>query len=112
MNREKRLIYSSEYMDFYRKSNRRTQEKLLYATSILETFTPVPSKFVKKLVGTDFYEMRISVDTEIRVILFSIDNDNINEAKSVVFLNGFIKKSTKDYEKAIAEGLKILRRLL
>ena len=99
-------------MDFYRKSNRRTQEKLLYATSILETVTPVPYKFVKKLVGTDFYEMRISVDTEIRVILFSIDNDNINEAKSVVFLNGFIKKSTKDYEKAIAEGLKILRRLL
>ena len=44
--------------------------------------------------------------------MFSIDNDNINEAKSVVFLNGFIKKSTKDYEKAIAEGLKILRRLL
>ena len=110
MKRE--LIYSSEYMDFYRKSNRRTQEKLLYATSILETVTPVPSKFVKKLVGTDFYEMRISVDTEIRVILFSIDNDNINEAKSVVFLNGFIKKSTKYYEKAIAEGLKILRRLL
>lgn len=110
MKRE--LIYSSEYMDFYRKSNRRTQEKLLYATLILETVTPVPSKFVKKLVGTDFYEMRISVDTEIRVILFSIDNDNINEAKSVVFLNGFIKKSTKDYEKAIAEGLKILRRLL
>lgn len=110
MKRE--LIYSSEYMDFYRKSNRRTQEKLLYATSILETVKPVPSKFVKKLVGTDFYEMRISVDTEIRVILFSIDNDNINEAKSVVFLNGFIKKSTKDYEKAIAEGLKILRRLL
>lgn len=110
MKRE--LIYSSEYMDFYRKSNRRTQEKLLYATSILKTVTPVPSKFVKKLVGTDFYEMRISVDTEIRVILFSIDNDNINEAKSVVFLNGFIKKSTKDYEQAIAEGLKILRRLL
>lgn len=110
MKRE--LIYSSEYMDFYRKSNRRTQEKLLYATSILKTVTPVPSKFVKKLVGTDFYEMRISVDTEIRVILFSIDNDNINEAKSVVFLNGFIKKSTKDYEKAIDEGLKILRRLL
>lgn len=55
-------MLSPEYIEFVQTSNKRTQEKLLYAISILETLNPVPTKFVKKLVGTDFYELRVSVD--------------------------------------------------
>lgn len=51
---------------------------------------------VKKLTNTDFYELRVSVDNEVRVI----------------FLNGFIKKSTKDYEKEIIKAINILRNVL
>ena len=110
MKRE--LIYSQEYLEFVQNSSKRTQEKLLYATSILESITPVPVKFVKKLTNTDFYELRILVDNEVRVILFAVDNDNINLATSVIFLNGFIKKSTKDYEKEIIKAINILRNVL
>lgn len=110
MKRE--LIYSQEYLEFVQSSSKRTQEKLLYATSILESVTPVPVKFVKKLTNTDFYELRISVDNEIRVILFTVDNENINLATSVIFLNGFIKKSTKDYDKEIIKAINILRNVL
>lgn len=52
------------------------------------------------------------MDNEIRVILFAADNENINMATRVVLLNGFIKKSTKDYDKEITKAINILRRLL
>lgn len=95
MKRE--LIYSNEYLEFVQGTTYRTKEKLLYATVILETVCPIPSKFVKKLINTDFYEMRISVGNEIRVILFAADNENINLAKQIVFLNGFVKKGNSSY---------------
>lgn len=106
------MIYSAEYLEFEQNSNERTREKLRYATAILETLPVISSQFVKKLVNTDFYELRIKVDNEIRVILFMVDDSNINMAKTVVFLNGFVKKSTKDYKKEIDKATNILRRLL
>lgn len=110
MKRE--LILSPEYREFEQKSPPRTREKLLYAISLLETVQPIPTKFVKKLVNTDFYELRVSVDNEVRVILFSIDNDNINLASNIILLNGFVKKSTKDYDREIEKAINILRNLL
>lgn len=110
MKRE--LVLSPEYIEFVQTSNKRTQEKLLYTISILETLNPVPTKFVKKLVGTDFYELRVSVDNEVRVILFAADSDNINLATRIIFLNGFIKKGTKDYGKEISKAIGILRNVL
>lgn len=67
---------------------------------------------MKKLTNTDFYELRISVDNEIRVILFAADNENINLATNIILLNGFVKKGTKDYDKEIEKAINILRRLL
>lgn len=108
----RKLIYSTEYLEFEQKSNERTREKLRYASVILETMPVISSQFVKKLTNTDFYELRVKVDNEIRVILFSADNDNINSANTIVFLNGFVKKSTKDYKKEIEKATNIIRRLL
>ncbi len=110
MKRE--LIYSPDYVEFERQSAPRTREKLQYAVAMLETVSPISTKFVKKLSNTDFYELRIKVDNEVRVILFAADNDNINLASTVVLLNGFIKKSTKDYAREVAKAVNILRSLL
>ena len=109
---ERKLIYSIEYMEFERQASPRTQEKLRYAASLLELVPVLSTQFVKKLVNTDFYELRIKVDNEVRVILFSADSENINSARTIVFLNGFVKKSTKDYKKEIEKAIKILRRTL
>lgn len=108
----RKLIYSTEYLEFEQKSNERTREKLRYASAILETMPFISSQFVKKLTNTDFYELRVKVDNEIRVILFSVDNANINSANTIVFLNGFVKKSTKDYKIEIEKATNIIRRLL
>ena len=106
------LILSPEYIEFEQSSSQRTREKLRYAVAILQTVQPIPTKFVKKLTNTDFYELRVSVDNEVRVILFSADNENINLASSVLLLNGFVKKSTKDYDTEIAKAIHSLRKLL
>lgn len=109
---KRNLIYSPEYKAFVEKANLRTQEKLRYAVAILGNVQPIPTKFVKKMTNTDFYELRVSVDNEVRIILFSADNDNINLAKTIVLLNGFVKKSTKDYDREITKAINILRDLL
>ena len=56
--------------------------------------------------------MRVSVDNEIRVILFAVDNDNINLATTVILLNGFVKKSTKDNDREKTKAINILRSLI
>lgn len=110
MRRE--VIYSKEYLEFIENLSERAKDKLKYTTTILETLSPIPTKFVKKLINTDFYELRISVDNELRIILFAIDNENINLAKQIIFLNGFIKKSTKDYNREIDKATNILNKML
>lgn len=82
---ERKLIYSAEYLDFEKNSNERTREKLRYASAILETMPVISTQFVKKLVNTDFYELRIKVDNEVRVVLFSLDSANINQASTIIF---------------------------
>lgn len=58
----------------------------------------VNTKVVKKLVDTDFYELRISVGNEYRAILFTIDNDNIVQAEQILLLNGFVNyPKAKDF---------------
>lgn len=40
----------------------------------------------------------------------AIDNDSFIEAKSALLLNGFVKKSTKDYKPEIEKAKRILKR--
>jgi hypothetical protein len=108
---KRELIYSPEFAEFVQNANSRTRDKLSYAISILETVSHIPTKFVKKLVNTVFYELRVSVDNEVRVILFAADNDNINLATTVILLNGFVKKSTKDYDREVVKAVNILDNL-
>ena len=60
------------------------------------------TKVREKLEKTDYYEMRVSVGDEYRVILFTVDSRSFMESNEVLLINGFLKKSTKDYKKQIA----------
>ncbi len=37
-----------------------------------------------------------------------MDNEDINQCKNILFISGFLKKSTKDYKKQIQKSIKIL----
>ena len=105
------LRRTNEFDEFYNSIGQKVQEKIDYALSLMSQIKVVSTKFVKKLEGTDFYEMRISVGNEYRVILFTIDNESFIEADEVLLLNDFMKKSTKDYKAQIQIAENILSEL-
>ncbi|MBP5229371.1 MAG: type II toxin-antitoxin system RelE/ParE family toxin [Bacteroidales bacterium] len=107
-----RKIYkSTEFEEFYNNLDERVQEKIKYILQIIMSKMVVNSKFVKKLVNTPYYELRISLDNEYRVILFTINELNFFKATEVYLLNGFMKKSTKDYKRELKIADKIIEKL-
>lgn len=103
------LYFSEEFLEFYNSLQDKIKTKFEHIMDIIRTEYILSTKFVKHLEGTDLYEMRVSVSTnEYRTILFAVDNDNIILSKKILLLNGFLKKSTKDYSKQI----KIAKRIL
>ena len=101
-----------EYESFYANLNDKIKDKFDYVINVITTFYNVPTKFIKHLENTDLYEMRVSVGpNEYRTVLFAIDLENFIEAKNIILLNAFLKKSKKDYRKQIEIAENILKRL-
>lgn len=106
------VIYSDEFDEFFAPLDERTKEKFDNNVSILKTVCVLSTKFVKKLVNTNLYEMKVSVGyNEYRTVLFSTDHANIIQSTKIIFLNGFLKKSSKDYDKQIKKAINILNTL-
>jgi len=98
-----REIYLSEECEKYiiEESSERVQNKFKYLLEVLENQKIVHTSFVEKLVNTKFYELKIKAENQIRIIIFTIDNENFNEASKIILLNGFLKRTNKDYKKAV-----------
>ena len=105
------MLRSPEFDEFYNSMPTNVQSKIKYAMNIIAEIKVVNTKLVKKLVDTDFYELRVSVGNEYRVILFTIDHENFIEAEQIILLNGFMKKSTKDYKRELEKAQQILNKL-
>lgn len=104
------VYYSEEFKRFFDDLDTRVREKYLWTIQITETVQVLPTKYVKKLEGTEFYEMRVSIGyNEYRTVLFAIDSDNFVKATEIYLLNSFLKKSTKDYKKQIEIAKKIMK---
>ena len=114
MNEEVReTFHSAEYDEYYAKLDEKTRAKYDYVETIIRTQYVVNKKFVKNLEGTEFYEARISMgNNEHRTVIFAIDSASFMESKRVLFLNSFIKKSTKQYKGEIETARKILNQYI
>lgn len=100
-----------EYEAYYNGLSDRVKAKYDYVETIIRTIRIVNIKFVKHLEDTELYEARMSVGSnEYRTILFAVDNMNFIEATKVLFLNSFLKKSTRDYKKEIKNAYSILEK--
>lgn len=110
---EIRTVYKTpEFDEFYALLPDKVQTKFKYVIDVITTVYNVSTKFVKHIEKTDLYEMRVSIGSnEYRTILFAIDKSNVIESTKIILLNGFLKKSTKDYRKQIAIAQKILNDL-
>lgn len=105
------MMRSAEFDEFYNSLPANVQNKVNYALNIIAVVKVVNTKLIKKLIDTNFYELRISVGNEYRVVLFTIDHENFIEAEQILLLNGFMKKPTKDYKKEIKKAEQILNNL-
>ena len=106
------VFTTSEYESFYSNLSQKIKDKFDYVINVITTIYNVPTKFIKHLENTDLYEMRVSVGTnEYRTVLFALDHENFIEAKNIILLNAFLKKSNKDYRKQIEIAENILNRL-
>ena len=104
----RKIFKTHEFLEFMNNSETNVKDKVDYLFDIITTQPVINSKVAKKLINTAFYEVRIQVNNEYRIIVFAIDHDNITQSKNILFLNGFMKKSTKDYDKQIKIAIKIL----
>ena len=106
-------IHSQEYDEYYASLDEKTKIKYDYVETIIKTQYVVNKKFVKNLEGTEFYEARISVgNNEYRTIIFAIETLSFMESKRVLFLNSFLKKSTKQYKGEIETARQILNKYI
>lgn len=95
-------------LEFIDSQNKRISDKFFQLIEIIGEVKIAHANFVKKIRNSRFYELRIKAGNEYRVLIFAIDHLNFSECTKAVCLNGFIKKSNKDYVKAIEEAEKIL----
>lgn len=102
------IIISEECLSFIDNQNERVTKKFFQIISVIEEIKIVDTNFVKKIQNSDFYELRIKAENEYRIIIFSIDHENFLQCTQAICLNGFVKKSKKDYKKAIKEAEKLL----
>ena len=104
------VLITDECLKFVEESSERTKEKFNYVLQIITEQRIVHKAFVDKIVKSDYYELRIKAENQIRIILFSIDHSNFNSSKKVILLNGFLKKNKSDYKKAIKDANAILKK--
>ena len=108
-NRE--VIFSDEFMNYYRSLPEKVRTKYDYVMQIIKSQYVVNEKFVKHLENTEFYEARVSVGTdEYRTILFAVDSQSFIESKTVLFLNSFLKKDSKQYKSEIKKAETIIEK--
>lgn len=103
------IVITDECLEFIDNQGKRVSDKFFQLIEVMGEFKVVHPNFVKKLQNTQFYELRIKAGNEYRVIIFAIDHLNFAECKEAICLNGFVKKSNKDYKKAIVKAENILK---
>lgn len=109
---KRNLILSPAFKEFEQSANPRTREKLRYAYPYWKRSVRYLSNLSRNWSGQISSNCGCPWTTRYGFILFAVDNDNINLVTNVILLNGFVKKSTKDYDKEITKAINILRNLL
>jgi len=106
------IIITQECLEFIDRQDERVIKKFFQLIEVMGEVKVVHPNFVKKLQSSQFYELRIKAGNEYRVVLFAIDHLNFAECTKAICLNGFIKKSNKDYKKAIGRAENLLNEYL
>lgn len=102
----RKVDFTDELSVFLKNAEINVKNKIDYVLDILINQNVINSIIAKKLSNSVLYEIRVKVNNEYRILCFTIDNENITQAKHILFLNAFQKKATKDYDKEIKKHSK------
>ncbi len=67
---------TEECLEFIDQQDERGALKFFHLIEVIGEIKIINSRFIKKLQSTQFYELRISVGNEYRVVIFAIDHLN------------------------------------
>lgn len=99
------LIYGDEFWNFYHKQSTKVKERINWTIKLVQVLDRVPEKYLKHIIGTSLYELRIISGSNIYRIFCFFD-----KGKLIVVLNGFQKKTQKTPKKEIDRALKLQKR--
>jgi len=112
------LYFSDEYKEFYEKLDIISQSKVDKIINYIRTTKQLTSNHTKKIQGpsntNDIYEIIVTSTNrrEYRILSVCFFNggiiDNINLSDEMLLLNGFLKKSNKDYTPAMKKANRIV----
>ena len=85
----RKIEVSVECKKYFESENDRVEKKFYQLVEVLVSVEVIPSKVVKKLICTGFYELRIKAGNEYRVVLFAYDHQNVITANKAILLNAF-----------------------
>ena len=82
----RKVDFTDEVLAFMETADLNVKNKIEYVLDVLITQTVINTKIAKKIINTDLYEIRIQVNNEYRILCFTIDHENITQAKHILFL--------------------------
>jgi len=99
------VFYKEHFIKFYLELNTKTQVKYEYVFVVVRQAERIPSKFFKKIKGTEsLYEIRVEMNSNIYRTFCTL-----YENKFVVLFNSFQKKTQKTPKNQIEKALRILK---
>ena len=99
---------TNEYIKFVEAQNDQFKKKLDYLLQKIKTEPQISQKVVEKIVNSDFYELKIKMGNQYRILIFAIDHADFQKCTEILLLNGFHKKGKKDYPKAVKKAYNLL----
>lgn len=103
----RKILLTPECLEFISNSEQIVQTKFKYLLEVIGEQRIIHKAIVDKLVGSDYYELRIKTKNQIRIIIYTIDYTNFQESNRIILLNGFLKRTNADYKKAILTAHKL-----
>jgi phage-related protein len=104
--KRKVIVFGSYFWEFYYDLNEKTQNKVDWVLSLVQTLEIIPEKFFKSIEGeNNLYEIRVKSGRNLYRIFCFFD-----KGKLVVVLNAFQKKTKKTPKNKIDKAKKIKER--
>ena len=99
------IVYGDDFWEFYYKQPEKVRLKINWTIGVVKDLRIVPEQYLKHIEGTDLYEIRVSLGSNIfRIFCF------FDKGRLIILLNGFQKKTQKTPKNEIERALRLKRR--